>query len=187
MDRVRLGRDEAEADHLETEVGAHPLEQRDVAAAAMPEVEVGADHDEPGAEQADEHLVDEVLGRLLAASLVELEDAHDVEERRADEQLELVVERREQRGRRLRAHDLRGVTVERHAHRVEAACVGQLAHELQDLAVPEVHAVVGADGDDAALGDDRGVVADAYDPGVHHRVSLPHARRRRRRGGPRWA
>ena len=94
VDRVRLRRDEPEPEHLEAEVGAHALEQRDVAAAAVPEVEVGADDHEPGAEQADEHLVDEVLGRLLAAALVELEHAHDVEQRRADEQLELVVERR---------------------------------------------------------------------------------------------
>ena len=72
VDRIRLRRDEPEPDDLESEVGTHALEQRDVAAAAVTEVEVGADHHEPRAEQPDEHLVDEVLGRLLAAALVEL-------------------------------------------------------------------------------------------------------------------
>ena len=94
VDGIGFGRHEPEPDDLEPEVGAHSLEQRDVAAAPVAEVEVGADDDEPCAEQADEHLVHEVLGRLLAAALVELEHADDVEQRGADEELELVVERR---------------------------------------------------------------------------------------------
>ena len=58
--------------------------------------------------------------------------------------------RREQPRRRLRAHDLGRVTIEGDAHRVEPARVGELAHEAQHRVVPEVHAVVHADGDDRA-------------------------------------
>ncbi len=183
---VGLRRHEPEPEHLEAEVGAHALEERDVAATPVAEVEVGADDDEARAEQAHEHLVDEVLGRLLAATLVELEDADHVEEGGADEELELVVEGRELGRCRLRPHHLRRVAVERDADRVEAASVGQLPDELQHLAVAAVHAVVGADGDDAALRDHRGVVADAYDPCLHQ-VILPHRRRERRRGARRSA
>ena len=53
---VALDRDEPEAEHLEAELGAHLLEQAHVAVAPVPEVEVGADDDEPGAEPADQHL-----------------------------------------------------------------------------------------------------------------------------------
>ena len=46
----------------------------------------------------------------------------------------------------------------------------------------EVHAVVRADRDDAAVGDDRGVVADAYDPVSTMASVSPHPRRARRLG-----
>ena len=61
-------------------------------------------------------------------------------------------------------HHLRRVAVERDAHRVEAARVGQLPDELQHLAVAAVHPVVRADGDDAAVRDR---------PGCRHRRVRP--------------
>ncbi len=80
---VALDRDEPEPEHLEPELGAHLLEQADVAVAPVPEVEVGADDDEAGTEPPDEHVAHEVLGRLLAAGLVEGEHARRVERRRS--------------------------------------------------------------------------------------------------------
>ena len=57
---------EPEAEHLEVELGAHLLEQPHVAVAAVTEVEVGADDDEPRAQAVDEHLAHELLGGLAA-------------------------------------------------------------------------------------------------------------------------
>jgi hypothetical protein len=100
--RVRLvvgfvvRRHEPEADDLEAEVRAHLLEQGDVAAALVAEVEVGPDHDHARPQQADEHLADELLRGLVAALLVEAEHADDVEQADVGEQLELLVERRQQ-------------------------------------------------------------------------------------------
>ena len=79
------------------------LQQRDVAVAPVAEVEVGADHHEPRAEHAGEHLAHEVFGRLLAARLVEREHEALVDRAGGLEQLELLVERREQLRRRTRA------------------------------------------------------------------------------------
>ena len=136
----------------------------------MPEVEVGADDHEARAEQTDEHLVHEVLGRLLAAPLVEPQHAHDVEQPCADEQLELVVERGQQGRRRLGSHDLRRMAVERDADRVEVAGVGELAHELEHLAWPRCtpsYAPIVT----TLPSETTGVSSlDAYDPGVDHRL-----------------
>ena len=141
---------EPDAEHLEAELGAHALQERDVAAATLAEVEVGADDDEAGVRGVGEHLAHEVLGRLLAAGLVEVQHVREVEVAGGVEQLELLLGRGEQAGRRLGPHHLGRVTVEGDAHRGEAAGVGELAHEAQHRVVPEVHAVVDADGDDRA-------------------------------------
>ena len=68
----------------------------DVAVPPVPEVEVVADHDEARAEHAGEHFAHEVFGRLLAARLVEREHEALVDRAGRLEQLELLVERREQ-------------------------------------------------------------------------------------------
>ena len=175
MVRVALRRDEPEPEHLEAEVLAHLLEQRDVAAAPVPEVEVGADHDDPGPQQPDEHLAHELLGGLVAALLVEAQHAHDVEQRERFEQLELLVERGQQLRRGLRPHDLGRMPVERDERGVEAAGVGELAHELQHLRVAEVHAVVRADRHDAAVAQRR----EARRPGARPGWSVTATIRRR--------
>ena len=79
------------------------LSKRHVAVAPVAEVEVVADHDEPRAEHAGEHLAHEVFGGLLAARLVEREHEALVDRAGRVEQLELLVERREQLRRRARA------------------------------------------------------------------------------------
>src|SRR6185436_9443487 len=99
-------------EHLEAELGSHLLEQSHAAVAAVPEVEVGADDHELRAETFDEHLPHEVLGRLAAARLVEGEDHGAVEESGLAEELDLLVQRREQLRRTLRPHDLRGMAIE---------------------------------------------------------------------------
>ena len=143
-------RDEPVAEHLEAELGAHALEQRDVAVAPVAEVEVVADHDEARAEHAREHLAHEVFGRLLAARLVEREHEAFVDGAGRVEQLELLVERREQLRRRAGAHDFGRMPVEGEHGRREAACVGEVVHDAQHRLVPEVHAVERADRDRAA-------------------------------------
>ena len=69
--RLAVGVDEREALDLEAEVGAHLLEQGDVALALVAEVEVLPHDHDLGAEAVDEHLLHELLGRLLRAGLVE--------------------------------------------------------------------------------------------------------------------
>jgi hypothetical protein len=156
--RLSLDGDEAEAEHLEAELAAHLLEQAHGAVAAVAEVEVGADDHQPRAEALDEHLSDEVLGGLLTARLVEGEDHGAIEISRRAEELDLLLERREQLGRALRPHDLGRVAVEGEADGFQAARVRQLAHEAQHRLVPEVHAVVGADRDRAAAPAPRDVL-----------------------------
>ena len=68
-----------------------PLQERDVAAAALAEVEVGADHHEPRVRGVGEHLAHEVLGRFLAARLVEVQHVREVEVAGGVEQLELLL------------------------------------------------------------------------------------------------
>ena len=143
-------------EHLETEIGTHLLEQRDVSTPLVPEVEVGADHHEARVQQADEHLVHEVFGALAAAGLVEREHETEVEQTGLVEQLEPVLQRREELRRGAGPHDLRGMAVERDQRRAQATRVGELAHETQHRAVAEVHTVERADGDDRA---GAGVVA----------------------------
>ena len=56
-------------------------EQRDVAPTLVAEVEVVAHHHGPGPQRRDQHLVDEVLGRLLRPGLVEVDDQRAVDAR----------------------------------------------------------------------------------------------------------
>ena len=114
-------RDQTETEHLEAELGAHALQQRDVAVAPVPEVEVGADDHEARAEHAREHLAHEVFRGLLAARLVEREHEALVDRAGRFEQLELLVERRQQLGRRPGPDDLGGMPVEREHGRAQPA------------------------------------------------------------------
>ena len=110
---LRLGRrDEPEPSTSKPSSAPMRCSSGDVAVAAVAEVEVGADHDEPRAEHAGEHLAHEVFGRLLAARLVEREHEALVDRAGGLEQLELLFERREQLRRRSGPHDLGRVAVE---------------------------------------------------------------------------
>ena len=64
------------------------------------------------------------------------------------------------------------MAVERDERGVEAAGVGELAHEPQHLLVALVHAVVRADRDDAAVAQRREAVDLAHDPGGGHPAIL---------------
>ena len=98
----------------------------------------------------DEQLFDELLGGLLAARRVEREHEAYVDGAGRVEQLELLLEGRQQLRRRVGPHDLGRMAVEGEHGRRQTAGVGELAHEPQHRLVPEVHAVERADRDDAA-------------------------------------
>src|SRR5690606_26722466 len=147
-------------------------QQVDVAAAAVPEVEVLADDDDPGVEAVDQHLADEVLGRLAAAGLVEGDDQAVVDPR-LGQQLELLVEVGEQPGRRLGSHDRGRVAVEGDDGGGQAPRPGLAAHLVDHRAVADVDAVVGTDRHHRATGGSGagGQVADD----VHRAGSVPGA------------
>ncbi len=141
-----------EPEDLEPELGTHLLEELHGAVPPVAEVEVGTDDDESRREALDEHLADELLGRLAAARLVEGEDAREVDEPGRGDELELLVEHRQHLRRALGTHDLGRMTVEGEARGRETPRVGEVAHEAQHGLVPEVHAVVRADRHDRARG-----------------------------------
>ena len=143
-------RDEPEAEHLEVQLRAHALQQRDVAVAAVPEVEVGADHHETRAEHTREHRGDEVFGGFLAARFVEREHEAFVDGIGAFEQLQLLIQRGEQLRRRTRPHHLRGMAVEREHGGCEPARVREVVDQPQHRAMPEMHTVERADRDRAS-------------------------------------
>ena len=130
-------------------------------ASLVAEVEVLAHDDDLGVEAVEEHLAHEVLGRLLGPRLVERDHEAEVDAG-LGQQLELLLEVGEQPRRGGRPHDRGGVPVEGDDGGAQPLGLGPLADLGDDGLVAEVHAVVGADGDDAALGRSRAgiVVAD---------------------------
>ena len=70
-----LGRHESEPNDLKTKFGPHCLEQRHVAHASIPEVEVSTDYHDLRPQRVDEDIVDERLGSFLAA--MHIERQHD--------------------------------------------------------------------------------------------------------------
>ena len=142
---------------------AHPLEHRHAAAPVAPEVEVGADDHEARLRAVDEHLTNEVLRRLAAARLVEVQDEARVEVARRVEELELLLGVGEERRRGLRAHDLGGVAIEGDADGIHLPRDREVTDEPQHRAVPEVHAVVHPDGDDTARRRHRGELGQLVD------------------------
>ena len=111
--------------------------------------------------QPDQHLVDELLGRLRGPLLVEVHDVGGVDAG-GGEQLELLVEVAQQAGRRLGPHDHGRVAVEGDHDGLQALGGGQRPDLVDDGLVAEVHAVVRADGDGARL-QRGGARADAVD------------------------
>ena len=123
-----------------TRVSNSSCERRKLGGAlrALAEAEVLADRHVLGAEPADQHVLDELLGALLGEPAVE-RDHHQLLDAEPGDQVALDRERVEQLGRRLRVDHRQRVRVEGQ-HRVAAA---------DHLAVAEVHAVEGADRDAA--------------------------------------
>ena len=131
-------------------VAAEAAEELDVAPAAVPEVEVLAHDDQAGRQLVDEHLLDEVLGRLLGPGQVEGDD-HGAVDAAVGQQLELLLETGQLLGRRLGAHHGGGVAVEGDDHGGEAGGGGPGRQVAQQGAVPEVDPVVGPDRDSGSL------------------------------------
>jgi hypothetical protein len=132
---------------LEARVGAQQVR---VALRLPAEAEVLAHRDVRGAEGADEHVVDEVLGRHRRELAVERDD-HELLDAEAGDELGLALDRRQQARRAARDDRLR-VRVERQ-HGVGAA---------DDRAVAEVDAVEGADGHPARARLDVGQARDLH-------------------------
>ena len=117
----------------------------DVALAAVAEVEVLADHHHRAPERVDEDLGDEVLGGLVGPARSKgTTSVRSIPQ--PGQQLELLVEVGEQQRRRLGPHHRGRVPVEGDHRTGRAALGGQRAQLAEQRAVPEVHAVVGADG-----------------------------------------
>ena len=135
-----------EVDGLDDEVVvvAVRIEQAHVAVAVAAEVEVLPDHDHLDGEPLDEHPLDERLRRLLRLDLVEAQHHGPVETGRG-EQLEALLERRQQRRRRLRAHHRGGVPVERQHDGAGGFPLGDGAHLVDHRLVADMDAVVGPD------------------------------------------
>ena len=87
-------------DDLEAVVAAEVAQELDVAPPAVAEVEVLADDDEAGRQLVDQHLLDEVLGRLLGPGQVERND-HGAVDAALGQQLQLLLEAGQLLGRRL--------------------------------------------------------------------------------------
>ena len=188
---LRVDADQVEAVDGEPVVGPHAREQAHVALALVAEVEVLPDDDEPGGQAVDEDLADEVLGGSLRPGLVEV-DHQRVVDAGGLQQLELLLEVGEQEGRRLGPDDHGRVPVEGHDGAVAARARRRPPPHLgDDGLVPEVHAVVGTDGDHAPAGG-RGhgpdVVQHLHPPEATSDLAPSHDRRLGRlacRGGAR--
>ena len=89
-------------------------------------------------------------GDFVGLLLVERQHHRGVDAGRG-EQLEALLGIGEQLRRRLRPNDHRRVAIEREDHRAGLELGSDRAHLIDDCLVAEVHAVVGADGDDGAF------------------------------------
>ena len=141
------GRDEPDSDRLEPELGAHALQQRHVAVATVPEVEVGSDDDEARVQHTCEQLFDELFGRFLAARVVERQHQTFIDRARGLEQLDLLLQRGQQARCRLGSHDLGRMTVEREHGGAEAARPREVVYQAEHRLMAQVHAVERPDRD----------------------------------------
>ena len=120
-----------------------------VAQSVPSEAKVLSDDHLDRSELADEHIIDEILGRLLCSLGIEGDDRHDVD---ADplKQLEALLEiAKKQRGM-LRPDHLCRMAVKRGDDGRQALSAGLLDDRIQRALMPEVHAVVDADGHDGS-------------------------------------
>jgi hypothetical protein len=169
------GVDQLEPLHLEPELRTHLREQGHVAAPVVAEVEVVAHDHDLGVEPIEEHLAHEVLRRLLRPHLVERDHEAEVDAG-LGQQLQLLREVGEQPRRGGRPHDRRRVPVEGDDGGAQPLGLGSLSDGGDDRLVAEVDAVVGADGDDAALGRSRAGIVVAHD--LHRQEATRGPRRR---------
>ena len=102
---------QAHPHHLETVLPAQLPEQGHVALATVAEVEVLPHHHQLGVEGLDQHLADEVLGRLVGPGPVEGHH-HGPVDAAVGQQLELLVQVGQERGRRFGPHHAGRVAVE---------------------------------------------------------------------------
>ena len=154
----RTGRvDQLDALDLEAQLVAELAEQRHVALPLVAEVEVLAHDHDPGVEAVGEHLAHEVVGRLLAAGLVEGDDQAVVDAGGA-QQLELLVEVGQQPGSRLGPHDRGGLPVERDHRAAQAPGLGPPPHL----------------GDDGLVVVLPGVARRRFDAEIRHQASDHH-------------
>ena len=140
---------ERHPDDLEAVLGPEPAQELDVAPAAVPEVEVLPHHDQARLQLLDQHLLHEVLGRLVRPRLVEGHHHRPVDAA-LGQQLELLLQAGQLLGRRLRPHHVGGVAVEGDHDGGEPGLGGPLPQVAQQGPVPEMDAVVGPDGDRGA-------------------------------------
>lgn len=135
--------------------GAQLGQERDVPRCLVAEAEVGALDDGLGVQPVDEDLRDEVGGRQLGELGGERQDQQGVHAQ-LRHQFGAAVVRGQQRRVAAGSDDLAGVRVEGDDDGRNAQLTGALDGPADDQLVSAVHAVVGADGDDAAppvLGD----------------------------------
>ncbi len=126
--------------HVEPGMRADLLQQVDVAEPALAEVEVLADDNRFGPEAADEHRIDELLGRLTGPRFVEGNDDHGVEPG-VGQQLDLVIETRQQFGRQLGSQHPSRVGIERDQRRLRTEIGSEAFDPFDHRSVPDVHAV----------------------------------------------
>lgn len=152
MGRIFIGSDEPEADDLKAAVcpepTAHLIQQRHISSPLMAEVEVRSDHHDPRRQSFDEHVTNEVLGRLHCTFLVEVQDEAQVQQLGLIEKLQALLQGRQEFRCGLGPHDLSRVTIERDESSVEPTSVRQFAYEAQHPTVPAMHTVERADRDD---------------------------------------
>src|SRR6202161_419965 len=143
------------------------LQQPRVALRLVPEAEVLADRDLLGAERADEHLLDELVGRALCEGRVEWDHDELLHAERGD-QLGLARRRRQQFRRVLRRDDRDRMRIEAQ-HGVRAG---------DHLTVPEVHAVERADRHAAPIAaHDIGQARDLHSSSLERAPARQHRQR----------
>ena len=144
--RVSSVTGQGHAHHLEAVLRAQPAEQIDIAAPGVTEVEVLPDHDQSREQFVDEHLLDEVLSRLLGADFVEGHHEGPVDAA-LGQQLELLLQPGELLEGGLGTHHRGRVPVEGDHHGGEAGCRRPRREITEQRTVAEVHPVVRTDRD----------------------------------------
>ena len=112
----------------------------------MTEVEVLTNDNQFRTQRVDQHLVDEVLGRLVGPGPVE-GDHQGALDPATSQELELLVEVGEQGGGRLGPHHTGRMAIEGDDHRREVQHLGPGHQIAEEGPVTEVNAVIGANGD----------------------------------------